>query len=58
MTDPGLVNGSPEKDGWICTLEEVDESEMDGLMTEAQYEEFVASEGEEESEEGEEEEEE
>jgi len=58
--DPGLINASPEKDGWICRLEEVDESEIDGLMNEAQYEELVAAEGEEEegAAEGEEEEEE
>ncbi|MCK5803975.1 MAG: glycine cleavage system protein GcvH [Lentisphaeria bacterium] len=31
------INSSPERLGWICRLEEVDESEMDNLMTEAQY---------------------
>ena len=47
VNDPGLINQSPEKDGWICRLEEIDESELDGLMTDAQYEEFLASENEE-----------
>ena len=46
--DPGLINASPEKDGWVCRFDEVDETELDGLMTEAQYEEFIASESEEE----------
>ncbi len=41
--DPGLMNDSPERDAWICRLEEVDEAEVNALMTEAEYEEFVAS---------------
>jgi glycine cleavage system H protein len=38
---PGLINTSPEKEGWICRLVEVDESELDSLMTEEQYEQFL-----------------
>ena len=49
--EPGQINVSPERDGWLCRFEEVDESEMDALMTEAQYEEFIVAEGEEEEEE-------
>ena len=45
--DPGLINASPEKDGWFCKLEEVDEAELDGLMLEEQYDQFVAEEDEE-----------
>ena len=41
-TEPQLINDGAEKDGWICRLEEVDESELDGLMTEEEYELFVA----------------
>jgi len=46
--EPGLVNESPEKDGWICKLDEVDESDMDSLMTEDEYDQFVAGDAEEE----------
>ena len=40
--EPGLVNDSAEGEGWICRLQEVEEPEMDGLMTEKEYEEFIA----------------
>ena len=40
--EPGLVNDSPEGEGWICRLQEVEEPEMDGLLTEKEYEEYVA----------------
>jgi len=39
---PELVNESPEEDGWICRLGEVDESELDNLMTEAEYRQMVS----------------
>ncbi len=45
--DPSIVNTSPEKDGWICKLEDVDESELDSLMSEKEYEEFTGTEEEE-----------
>ncbi len=35
--DPGLVNRSPEKDGWICRLDGIDLTELDELLTEQQY---------------------
>ena len=41
--DPALVNTSPEEDGWFFRLTIADEGELDGLMTEAKYKEFVAT---------------
>lgn len=40
--DPALVNTAPESDGWFFKLTIADEGELDGLMTEAKYKEFVA----------------
>lgn len=39
--DPGLVNRSPEKEGWICRLDGIDLIELDELMTEQQYAKFL-----------------
>ncbi len=39
---PELINASPEKDGWICKLTQVNEKELDRLMTEEQYKAFTA----------------
>lgn len=41
--DPGLVNTSPEEDGWFFKMTVGDASELDGLMDAASYKEFVAS---------------
>ncbi|MGY6638365.1 MAG: glycine cleavage system protein GcvH [Erythrobacter sp.] len=41
--DPGLVNTSPEEDGWFFKMTIGDASELDGLMDEGAYKEFVAS---------------
>ncbi|ODT00595.1 MAG: glycine cleavage system protein H [Erythrobacter sp. SCN 62-14] len=41
--DPALVNTSPEADGWFFKMTIGDASELDGLMDEAAYKEFVAS---------------
>ena len=41
--DPALVNTSPEADGWFFKLTIADEGELDGLMGEAAYKDFVAS---------------
>ena len=41
--DPALVNTSPEADGWFFKLTIADEGELDGLMDEAAYKDFVAS---------------
>ena len=40
--DPALVNSAPETEGWFFKLTMSDESELDGLMTEAAYKDFVA----------------
>ena len=40
-TRPELINASPEKDGWICKMTVDSESELKGLMTEENYEDFV-----------------
>lgn len=40
---PGLVNAHPENEGWICRLEEVDDSELDALMTDEEYDLFLES---------------
>ena len=41
--DPALVNTAPEGDGWFFKLTIADEGELDGLMDEAAYKDFVAS---------------
>jgi glycine cleavage system H protein len=41
--DPALVNTSPESDGWFFKLTISDAGELDGLMDEAKYQDFVAS---------------
>ncbi len=40
--DPALVNTAPEGDGWFFTLAISDASELDGLMDEGSYKDFVA----------------
>ena len=40
--DPSLVNSAPEGDGWFFRLVLSDTSELDGLMDEAAYKEFVS----------------
>jgi glycine cleavage system H protein len=40
--DPALVNTAPESDGWFFKLTIADLAELDGLMDEAKYKEFVA----------------
>lgn len=41
--DPALVNTAPESDGWFFKLTIADTGELDGLMDEAEYKDFVAS---------------
>lgn len=41
--DPALVNTAPESDGWFFRLTIADAGELDGLMDEAKYKDFVAS---------------
>ncbi len=38
---PEIINASPEHDGWICKLKEITLSDLEGLMTEDEYEEFL-----------------
>ncbi|MEM1197622.1 MAG: glycine cleavage system H protein, partial [Pseudomonadota bacterium] len=39
--DPALVNSSPEEEGWFFRMSVSDKDELDGLMKEAAYKEFV-----------------
>ncbi len=41
--DPALVNTSPEEDGWFFKMSIGDASELEGLMDEASYKEFIAN---------------
>lgn len=41
--DPALVNTSPEADGWFFKMSVGNASELDGLMDDAAYKDFVAS---------------
>jgi len=41
--DPGLINKSPYDDGWIFALDISDPAEINSLMTEEQYKEFLTS---------------
>ncbi|MGC1271275.1 MAG: glycine cleavage system protein GcvH [Croceibacterium sp.] len=40
--DPALVNGDPEGEGWFFRLTMSDPAELEGLMDEAAYKEFLA----------------
>ena len=40
---PGTVNEDPAGRGWFLKIRLTDQSELDGLMTEEQYQEFVKS---------------
>ena len=39
--NPALINDSPERDGWICRLKEIETAELDELMSDAEYEAYV-----------------
>jgi glycine cleavage system H protein len=41
--EPVLVNSSPEEDGWFFRVNVSDESELEGLMDEDAYKEFLAN---------------
>ena len=41
--DPGLINKSPYEDGWIFALEIANPAELNSLMSEAQYQDFLKS---------------
>jgi glycine cleavage system H protein len=40
--DPALVNSAPEGEGWFFKLTIADAGELDGLMDESAYKDFVA----------------
>ena len=40
---PELMNESPEEDGWICKLADVDEKELENLMTDAEYRQMISN---------------
>ena len=40
---PQLINESPEDDGWICKLSDVDKAELEDLMTEEEYHNYIES---------------
>jgi len=42
VDDPTLVNESPEDKGWICKLTNFDSSELDDMMDEDDYLEYVS----------------
>lgn len=41
--DPSIINSDPEGEGWFFKLRLSDASELEGLMDEASYREFVES---------------
>ena len=41
--NPQLVNDSPEGEGWICKVKNINVSEFDGLMDEAEYRSYIES---------------
>lgn len=41
--DPGLVNSDPTEDGWLLKVEMLNDAELDDLMDEDSYREFVES---------------
>lgn len=41
-SEPGLINRSPEGDGWMIKMRFEVPKELDGLMTPAQYEDYDA----------------
>ncbi|MGB0631065.1 MAG: glycine cleavage system protein GcvH [Alphaproteobacteria bacterium] len=43
--DPELVNRAPTGDGWFMKIKLSDPSQLDGMMDEGAYNEFVASQG-------------
>ena len=45
--NPGMINESAEKDAWICKLDDVAAADLESLMSEEEYEEFVPNGGDE-----------
>ncbi len=42
-SDPELIDESPEDKGWICKLNNIDDSELDDMMNETGYRKFLRS---------------
>jgi len=40
-SDPALINRDPEGEGWFFKMKGIDAAELDGLMDEAEYREWV-----------------
>ena len=41
--DPSIINDSPEEEGWICKLVNIDSSELDDMMNETDYRKYLRS---------------
>ena len=41
--DPSLINSDPEGEGWFFKLKLADQGELDGLMDEAAYRDWIAT---------------
>jgi glycine cleavage system H protein len=39
--DPGMLNSSPEKEAWLCELENIDHDEISEMMDEEAYQEYL-----------------
>ena len=39
---PELMNSSPEADGWICKMNKFNDDELQSLMTEEEYTDFIS----------------
>ncbi len=39
--EPNLINESPEDKGWICKISNFDSSELNGMMNEDAYQDFL-----------------
>ena len=39
--NPEMINDSPEQNGWICKLSDIKLDEIEGLMTEDEYLDFI-----------------
>ena len=42
-SEPSLINDSPEENGWICKIDNIDDSELDDMMNETSYRKFLRS---------------
>ena len=42
-SEPTLINDSPEEKGWICKIENIDDSELADMMNETSYRKYLRS---------------